>query len=176
MKILHAARTLFASHGVGNVSIDAIAARAGVGKGTVFRRFGSKAGLASALLNDRDRELQAAILSGPPPLGPSAPPRERILAFFDAYLELLENNVELVFMSETSSPGARYQIGSYVFWRHHLTVLLVEFDPTLDARCTAHALLSLVSADLHLALRADDIDRDRARRVILQLLARALPA
>ena len=68
-RILDAAAALFAELGVDGVSLDAVAAAAGVGKGTVFRRFGDKSGLAAALLDERERELQAALLSGPPPLG-----------------------------------------------------------------------------------------------------------
>jgi AcrR family transcriptional regulator len=73
---------------------------AGVGKGTLFRRFGDKAGLAVALLDEGERRLQAALLSGPGPLGPGAPPRERLLAFLDAYLDHAEGHVELLRMSE----------------------------------------------------------------------------
>ena len=54
--------------------MDQVAAAAGVGKGTLFRRFGDKSGLAAALLDARERVLQEAVLFGPPPLGPGAPP------------------------------------------------------------------------------------------------------
>nr|BFE88362.1 hypothetical protein GCM10020093_109630 [Planobispora longispora] len=74
MKVLAAAARLFREKGVDNVSMDAVAAEAGVGKGTLFRRFGDKSGLAVALLDERERELQGAILSGPPR---SAPARRR---------------------------------------------------------------------------------------------------
>jgi len=47
-------------------------AAAGVGKGTLIPRFGDRAGLAVALLDERERELQERILSGRPPLGPGA--------------------------------------------------------------------------------------------------------
>ena len=50
--------------------MDAVAAAAGVGKGTVFRRFESREGLMAALLNHSETEWQAAVISGPPPLGP----------------------------------------------------------------------------------------------------------
>ncbi len=42
--ILDAADALLAAHGSEHVSIDQIAAAAGVGKGTIFHRFGSRAG------------------------------------------------------------------------------------------------------------------------------------
>ena len=56
--VLQAAARLFAEHGWAAVSMDQVAAGAGVAKGTVFRRFGDKAGLAVALLDTRERELQ----------------------------------------------------------------------------------------------------------------------
>ena len=80
-KILDAAARLFDECGVTAVSLDAIAAAAGVGKGTLFRRFGDKSGLAAALLDDRERTLQEAILRGPAPLGPGAETNQRITAF-----------------------------------------------------------------------------------------------
>ena len=51
--------------------MDDIAAAAGVGKGTVFRRFGSRAGLMMVLLDEDERASQQAFLFGPPPLGPA---------------------------------------------------------------------------------------------------------
>ncbi len=67
------------------------------------------------LLDDQEQQLQQAILTGPPPLGPGAPPPERLVAFVDAYLDYAQRHLELVHMSETASPGARYHIGSYRF-------------------------------------------------------------
>jgi len=49
------------------MTMDAVASAAGVGKGTVFRRFGDRAGLTVALLDDYMLEFQDAFLSGPPP-------------------------------------------------------------------------------------------------------------
>src|SRR6266540_4296105 len=133
LKVLEAAERLFAEQGVRNVSLDAIAAAAGVGKGTVFRRFGDRAGLAVALLDERERELQERMLSGPPPLGPDAAPADRLLAFLDAYVDLLDTHAELLLDSENASTGARYRIGAYRFWHQHLVVLLEQARPDLDA-------------------------------------------
>src|SRR5918999_1742853 len=89
-KVLAAARRLFEERGVGNVAIDEIAREAGVGKGTVYHRFGDRAGLVIALVDDEERALQDRILRGPPPLGPGAPPADRLLALLDALVDLLE--------------------------------------------------------------------------------------
>jgi AcrR family transcriptional regulator len=163
LKVLEAADRLFAEQGVKNVSLDAIAAEAGVGKGTVFRRFGDRAGLAVALLDERERELQERILTGPPPLGPGAPAADRLTAFVDAYLELLDRHVELFIDSENASDGARYRIGSYWLWHRHVVVLVEEARPQLDAAYVAHAVLAPLAADLHQALRSDGFDLDRMR-------------
>ena len=124
LRVLAAAEQLFAERGVACVTMDDIAAAAGVGKGTLYRRFTDKGGLAVALLDERERELQAAILSGPPPLGPGAPPAERIEAFVAAYLLLVDRQLDLVLMSQTSAPGARLRTGAHAFWRQHCAILL----------------------------------------------------
>ena len=79
--LLDAARRLIAERGADAVTMDEIANAAGVGKGTVFRRFGSRAGMMMVLLDEDERANQQAFLFGPPPLGPDAPPTERLVAF-----------------------------------------------------------------------------------------------
>ncbi|KAB2342224.1 TetR family transcriptional regulator [Actinomadura rudentiformis] len=166
-KVLAAAAELFAAHGVESVSMDAVAAAAGVGKGTLFRRFGDKAGLAVALLDERERELQDAILFGPAPLGPGVPSADRLRAFADAYLDFVLAHLPLVRMSETASPGARYRIGAYRFWHRHLTLLL---DGESDPEALAHALLASLGAE-HLMAVVDDLGADRARNAVRALFA-----
>lgn len=158
-KVLEAAATLIAKHGVAGISMDAIAAAAGVGKGTLFRRFGDKAGLAAALLDEQERELQGRIIFGESPLGPGAEPEERLLAFFGAYLDYAFAHLDLVRMSEIASPGARYRIGAYRFWHRHVTILLG--DPVL-----AHTLLALLGAEHLTALLTEHVE-DAARKAIL---------
>ena len=72
--LLEAAEALIEHCGIEGVTMDAVAARAGVGKGTVFRRFDSREGLMAALLNHSETEWQASVISGPPPLGPGRRP------------------------------------------------------------------------------------------------------
>ena len=49
-----------------------VAAAAGVGVGTLYRRFGDRSGLAYALIDERERAFQSAFIEGPSPLGPGA--------------------------------------------------------------------------------------------------------
>jgi len=176
LRVLEAADRLFTEHGVKNVSLDAIAAEAGVGKGTVFRRFGDRAGLAVALLDEREQELQARVISGPPPLGPGAPPVVRVMAFLDAYLDLLDRHVELFVDSENASDGARYRIGSYHLWHRHLSMLIDQARPTLDADYIAHVLLAPLAADLHNALRTQGFELERMKAGLSAVVTSLLPA
>ncbi|MFC4584978.1 TetR/AcrR family transcriptional regulator [Sphaerisporangium corydalis] len=154
-KVLAAAAKLFRERGVAAVSMDAIAAEAGVGKGTLFRRFGDKSGLAVALLDERERELQERVIYGPPPLGPGAPPGERIQAFVAAYADYLFGHLDLLLVSETAPPGARYRIGAYRFWHRHLAILLGRARPGCDAGYLAHAVLAPLAAEVATALREE---------------------
>ncbi|WP_201260863.1 TetR/AcrR family transcriptional regulator [Embleya scabrispora] len=164
--ILDAAARLFAEHGVAAVSMDQIATAAGVGKGTLFRRFGDKSGLATALLDARERKLQEAILGGPPPLGPGAPAEQRLTAFLDAYVDYLLEHLDLIRMSETSTPGARYRIGAYRFWHRHVAILLPRETP--DPDYTAHALLAPLAAE-HATALLPELGPARIREGILHL-------
>ncbi|MFD7415131.1 TetR/AcrR family transcriptional regulator [Kitasatospora purpeofusca] len=169
--VLDAAARLFAEHGVEAVSMDQVAAAAGVGKGTLFRRFGDKSGLAVALLDTRERVLQEAVLHGPPPLGPGAPADERLAAFLGAYLDYLLEHLALVRMSETATPGARYRIGAYRFWHRHVAILLTPTTPDPDP--TAHALLAALAAD-HVAALLPELGEQRIRAALLRLAERAM--
>ncbi|MDQ3733786.1 MAG: TetR/AcrR family transcriptional regulator [Actinomycetota bacterium] len=143
LRALAAAERLFTARGVAGVTMDEIAAEAGVGKGTLYRRFGDKGGLAVALLDERERELQERILTGDPPLGPGAPPADRVTAFIRAYLDLVAAQLDLMLMSETSSPGARLRTGAHAFWHQHCRYLLAEAgaaDPDLRGRLLLAAL------------------------------------
>jgi AcrR family transcriptional regulator len=166
--VLRAAAGLFAEHGVAAVSMDQVAAAAGVGKGTVFRRFGDKAGLAVALLDTGERALQEAILHGPPPLGPGAGAAARLTAFTSAYLDYLLGHLELVRMSETAAPGARYRIGAYRFWHRHAAILL---SGSPDPNYAAHAFLAALAAE-HVSAVLPELGEARLRAG-LALLARS---
>jgi AcrR family transcriptional regulator len=159
-KVLAAAERLFAAHGASCVSMDAVAAEAGVGKGTVFRRFGDRAGLAEALLDTQERRLQEDVIRGPAPLGPGAPPMDRLIAFGRRLLEHFERNGELIALGEAG--GARYRSGPFAFYRVHVSVLVREAAPDADWDYVADALLAMLSAQFVVYLRRDrEMSRER---------------
>lgn len=162
-RILDAAERLFAEHGVGHVGVADVARVAGVGVGTIYRRFGDRSGLALALLEDREIQLQDAVMRGPAPLGPEAPPDVRLRAFIGAVVELLEAHTDLLVASE-SGADARFNTGLYGFYRLHVALLLEqgvaargleagEAPGTVDVDYLAHALLAPLDAELYRHLR-----------------------
>ena len=146
--ILRAAEELLAEHGFDHVSLDKVAAAAGVGKGTVFRRFGNRTGLMRALLEERALMLSEAIDSGPPPLGPEAPPGQRLLAFLDALADLATRNVVLLAAHDRACAEDKYSDPTYLRWHRHVTALLTQARPDLDAEFVGHTLLAMFDADL----------------------------
>jgi AcrR family transcriptional regulator len=146
IRVLAAAEGLFAERGVDDVTMDDVAAAAGVGKGTLYRRFGDKGGLAMALLDERERELQEHLLTGPPPLGPGAPAADRLGAFVEAYLDFLSRQLDLVLLSETATTGARFRTGAHTLWRQHCRHLLQTGGAT-EPEIAADVLLAALAAE-----------------------------
>jgi AcrR family transcriptional regulator len=176
-KVLAAAAELFARDGVANVSMDAIATAAGVGKGTLFRRFGDRSGLAMALLSESERQMQERVLRGPPPLGPGAPPAERLEAFLHAIVDLLDAHAELVLAAEMGSPCARYRTPVYATWRQHVGLLVAEARPEDDVAVLTHVLLAPLSAALFAQLSDEQpLAPPRLKRALSQLVHGVLGA
>jgi polyketide synthase 12 len=93
--LLATAREIIAGQGPATLTMDGLADRAGLGKGTVFRRFGTRAGIFQALLDDDEREFQGQVMAGPPPLGPGAPPLDRLIAYGRARIDFLIGHREI---------------------------------------------------------------------------------
>jgi AcrR family transcriptional regulator len=131
-KIIDAARTLLQSRDAGSLEMRDVARAAGVGIGTLYRRFGDKSRLLAAVIGDQERELQEAVVSGPPPLGPAAPAAERLTAFLAALTHLTERNLNVLLATDSTPPG-RLDIAAYKGWRLHIEQLLAELRADLAA-------------------------------------------
>jgi AcrR family transcriptional regulator len=92
--LLATAREMLAQ-GADKLTMDGLAERSELGKGTVFRRFGTRAGIFQALLDDDERAFQEQVLSGPPPLGPGAAPLDRLIAYGRARIGFLLEHREI---------------------------------------------------------------------------------
>jgi AcrR family transcriptional regulator len=163
--ILAATEELLAVHRPRDISIEQVALAAGVGKGTVFHRFGSRMGLMTALMIERAQALTEAVTSGPPPLGPGAPDRERLLAFLDAVIEVVGRNKSLLAELAFSGPAEPAPAGQdghqddhpvYRFWHGHISTLIAAQRPDVDAEMIAHVWLGALHSEPILACLAAD--------------------
>ena len=157
--ILAAASRLVDELGVERVSMDAVAREAGVGKGTLFRRFTSREGLMAAVLDRSETAWQASILSGPPPLGPGAPPYDRLLAMGHSRLRLNVTHGALI-KAATGSHSARSRAAAS-FAIMHLRHLLSELGVDGDLPLLAVALLAPLDVVVVEQQQADDVTLDR---------------
>ncbi|MEV6483118.1 helix-turn-helix domain-containing protein [Streptomyces sp. NPDC051576] len=146
-RLLEAAARLIAEHGVAGVTMEAVATAAEVGKGTVFRRFGDRTGLLIALLDHSSRELQADFLGGPPPLGPGAPPVERLRAFGVAVLYRSAEQLDLQLAAQPE-PTRRFSHPSLGALRTHVTMLLRQILPDADCELLAQPLMAYLDPAL----------------------------
>lgn len=170
--VLAAALRLVNHCGVDAVSMDAVAAEAGVGKGTLFRRFGSRQGLMAAVLNQSETEWQASVLSGPPPLGPGAPHMERLLAFGRSRLHL--NLTHAALIRAAGQSGSR-SYAAVSFAAMHVRHLLGELDVRGDIALLATSLLAPLEVPiLEQQVHRENISPERIERAWTDLVRRVV--
>ncbi|GAA3428124.1 TetR/AcrR family transcriptional regulator [Streptosporangium sandarakinum] len=169
-KVLAAAERLFAERRP--VTMEEIARAAGVGRGTLYRRYPDPASIALALLDEHERGLQEKLLRGDPPLGPGAPPAERLAAFYDAMTELLERHGHLLLGAETGA--SRFATGAYGFWRAHVRSLVVAAGvPGPDV--LADTLLAPLGPEVYDLQRRNGVPREEVASALAGI-ARAVLA
>lgn len=168
-RILCAARVVIERRGTAGISMEEVAREAGVGKATVFRRFGDRAGLTQALIEDYMGAFQEAFLFGPPPLGPGAPGAERLEAFLVELVRLHLAHLDLAVAHDVTPGSASAPI--YAALLVHAAFLVREVAPEADERVLAGYLLSAVAPGVLARMRqhfgADPADlEDAARRLV----------
>src|SRR5215813_5912630 len=142
--LLATAREIIAGQGADKLTMDGLAERAGLGKGTVFRRFRTRAGIFQALLDDDERDFQEQVLAGPPPLGPGAPSLDRLIAYGRARIDFLIGHREIA--RATLDGRQRVPAGSSSpMSRAHIRFLLGEI-------CLGAADLDILATQLTAAL------------------------
>src|SRR5437763_839196 len=146
--LLAAAKRLLERDGPEGLTMDAVACEASVGKGTLFRRFGDRASLFRALIDDRERAFQEAFIRGPAPLGPGASARERLIAFGHAMLELIEDHGPLMAAATPGSRALQYDHPVYIAYRTHVMSLLSELCGDRRAPYLAGVVLAALDPEL----------------------------
>ena len=106
--------------------MDAVAAEAGVGKGTLFRRFGDRASLARAVISEYESQLQDELIRGAAPLGPGAPPLRAPDRLRPRLPRRSWSATATCCWPPSGTPGVRLGSAPYAFYRTHVTLLLRE--------------------------------------------------
>lgn len=125
-RLLAVAREVLAEEGTTGITLDGLAHRAGLGKGTAFRAFGTRAGIFRALLEADELAFQTAVMSGDPPLGPGADPVRRLVAYGRARSTFLMDHLQV--MRGTLDPGGPVPASGLEFTHTHIRMLLVQAD------------------------------------------------
>jgi AcrR family transcriptional regulator len=164
-KILEAARTLMATRGLDGVCMDELAATAGVGKGTLYRRFTDKFALFRALLDDDERVLQerVRVRFGLPK---NASPTVRLATLWSALVDFVVDHSDVLAAAEVEARSRAAIAESPPYhWRH------VELERALVA-CGVPRKRATLLADAWLhGLAADVVRRAIARSSIDEVRA-----
>lgn len=124
--LIAVAREVLAEGGATAITMDGLAERAGLGKGTVFRAFGTRAGIFRALLEADEIAFQTEVIQGEPPLGPGADPVQRLIAYGRARSTFLMDHLKV--MQATVEPGGQISASGVEFTQVHIRMLLVQAD------------------------------------------------
>jgi AcrR family transcriptional regulator len=149
-KILAAARRLMGTRGLDAVGMDELAAAAGVGKGTLYRRFTDKTALFRALLDDDERALQERVRArfGLPR---DAPPALRLAALWSALVDFVVDHADVLAAAEVEarSRAALAEQAPYQ-WRHRELVRAMVACGVAAPRAPllADAWLTALAADV----------------------------
>lgn len=171
-RLLAAARELIDECGAEGLTMNQLAERAGVGKGTVFRRFGSRAGLMLNLLTESEADFQARFMFGPPPLGPGAPAAERLVAFGVERISYVLQFGDLLLAAE-ASPHHPLDVPAAVLAQRHLQMLLEAEGIQEESWLLAGSLAATLDPErlLH-AVRVHKVAPERLQGSWRQLVAR----
>jgi AcrR family transcriptional regulator len=161
-RILAVARALFAARGVDAVSMHQIAQAAGVGQGTLYRRYEDKGALCMALLRDSIEQVQEEIARQLAVRAASCPAFACLEYLLSRVVAFNEEHGPLLCAACQASPGDHrggwYESPIYG-WLHRTVAALLERAvaaeeiPPLDVDYTADAILASLDIDLYLFQR-----------------------
>lgn len=170
IKVVEAARVSFEEHGVTRVTMEDVARAAGVGKGTLYRRFPNKGLLCQALLDEPTRRVQEDAMRLV--AAPGVAPLTKLGEFLERIVEFTEENLDLLYGGNEPLCGAdrmaRFAHPAYDWRRWTILGLLRAADKEgdleegLDLEYIAAAILAPLDVDFYYyQRRVQGIPQDR---------------
>lgn len=163
-QILTAARHLFEQRGVEQVTMDEVALAAGVGKGTLYRRYADKAALVVALMDacfvDFERETLAQLEAS----SEATSGIDQLHAFLDRLIDWTEEHTPWLGVIADQSNGFRRgsgRCGPIYRWLHGVVDYLLRRAAAAGETCiddtpyVADVILSAVDVDLYVFQRRE---------------------
>lgn len=166
--ILATAARLIAERGPDGFSMDDVATAAGVGKGTVFRRFGDRDSLVRAVVDETSEAWRAEserLLAAA-----DVPADERVITFVGTLFDHVIGALPLVAALERVTTRSIACDTNSTLTHQRLAALITRVRPAADAEFLAHALLAQLRADVldHLIHRCG-LSVPRVRAGVLSL-------
>jgi AcrR family transcriptional regulator len=138
--LILAARDLIAEKGVDVVTTAMVAARAGVGKGTLYRHFpNGMSELCQALLDECQRDLQDRTLRH---LRAGGDPAEHLIWFVTEALKFVDEHRPMLVTMEGEAPGLAHP--AHWWWMQTIRGLLGQIRPDLDLDYAADLLYVMI--------------------------------
>lgn len=181
-RLIETAAELFYGGGITATGVDAVVARSGVSKPTLYRHFGSKPGLVAAVLEDRHLRRRRAVTAYVEEH--ASAPRERLLAVFGwlGCWHAGEGRRGCAFLNAAAEmvlpdDPAREVIARHKRWMRDYLAQLAGEAGLIDAEALAYELMLLIDGANARVLAEDDVGAAaRARRVAQVLVAHAEPS
>ena len=181
-RVLDAALALAAASGLRSLTMDDVARRAGVGRMTVYRRFGDKAALVQALSVRESRRCLAELDAAAPP---DAPIADQVAEGFVTALRISREHPLLnrlarlepeTVLATFAAPGSEVfaAMRTFLAARLHASQEAGVLEP-IDVEQTAELLVRVTLSfvliqDTVLPVHDDESAREVARRLVLPLL------
>ncbi|MBJ6361711.1 TetR/AcrR family transcriptional regulator [Paenibacillus sp. GCM10012307] len=158
-RILTAAAQLFKESGLENVSMHSIAKRAGIGQGSLYRRFTDKGEICSALLRHSTGQFLTQLELGTKQSQAERPALERLKDSIGQIVDFIDQHGELLHLIKTEFTGKKQLTQfEHPFFRRVSAIIsellseAVDNEEIVDTdiQFTTTALLAVLSPDMYL--------------------------
>jgi len=168
--LLDTARRLFEVEGVEAVSMSAIAQKAKVGKGTLYRHFSDKGELLHELLDEDMRALQAKTLER---MREGHDPFDNLTWFIEQAVSFVITNSDSLCEASNNGSDPMLQHPAHMWWRQTIAGLLTQSGATGDVSYMTDVIYVMLDVStIRFQRRALGYDRERILQGFRDLLDR----